>query len=78
VGVEKRLVEDATSFAKEVTSLDEEGFISRTLAVLGIPLKDSGKVSENGEVTPEGRPHPAAGRGRGTASDLFVRKTECE
>jgi hypothetical protein len=40
VDVEKRLLEDATSFTKEVVSLDEEGFISRTLAALGILPQD--------------------------------------
>jgi hypothetical protein len=65
VGVEKRLLDDAESFAKEVTSLDEKGFISRTLAVLGIPSKDSDTISEQEEETPEGRPRPAAGPGRG-------------
>jgi hypothetical protein len=65
VGVEKRLLEDAESFAKEVTSLDEEGFISRTLAVLGIPAKDSDTISEQEAETPEARPRPAAGPGRG-------------
>ena len=61
--VEKRLLEDAASFAKEVTSLDVEGFVSRTLAVLEIPLTESDKVSETGEAIPEARPHPAAGPG---------------
>lgn len=65
MGVEKRLLEDAESFAEEVTSLDEEGFISRTLAVLGIPAKDSDTISEQEVETPEARPRPAAGPGRG-------------
>lgn len=63
--VEKRLLEDATSFAKKATSLDEEGFISRALAVLGIVPKDSDTTLENEEVTPEAgrtqRPAPAGG-----------------
>jgi hypothetical protein len=61
VGVEKRLAEDAESFAKEVGSLDKEGFISRTLAVLGIPAKDSDTISEHEEEASEARPRPAAG-----------------
>jgi hypothetical protein len=65
VGVEKRLLEDAASYAKEVASLDEEGFISRTLAVLGIPAKDSDAIAEQEEGTPEARPRPAAGPARG-------------
>jgi hypothetical protein len=68
VDVEKRLHDDAESFAKEVSALDVAGFVDRTLAVLGIPLAEIDKVSENGEVTPEGRPHPAAGPGRGHRS----------
>jgi hypothetical protein len=36
VDVEKRLLEDAASFTRGAASLDEEGFISRTLAALGI------------------------------------------
>jgi hypothetical protein len=62
---EKRLLEDAASFAKEVTSLNEEGFIRRTLAVLGIPATDSDTTSEQETETPEARPRPAAGPGRG-------------
>jgi hypothetical protein len=65
VGVEKRLAEDAESFAKEVASLDEEGFISRTLAVLGIPAEDGDTISEQEEETPQTRPRPAAGPSRG-------------
>ena len=63
--VEKRLLEDAASFAKEVTSLDEEGFISRTLAYLGIPAEVSDTISGQEHDTPEARPHPAAGPPRG-------------
>jgi hypothetical protein len=62
VGVEKRLLEDARSFAKEVTSLDVEGFISRTLAILGLPPADSDKASGNDKVTRE------AGRTQRSAS----------
>jgi hypothetical protein len=51
--VGKRLTEDATSFAKEAASLDEEGFISGTLAVLGIHPKDSDPTMDNDEVTSE-------------------------
>ena len=64
MGVEKRLLDDAESFAKEVKSLDEKGFISRTLAALGIPSKDSDTISEQEEETPEklaassGKPRP--------------------
>jgi len=63
VDVEKRLLEDARSFAKEVASLDEEGFISRALAALGVPptADDAALESENEEVPPVSRPHPAAG-----------------
>jgi hypothetical protein len=65
VGVEKRLLEDAESFAKEVASLDHEGFVSRTLAGLGISRTASETISENGEVTPGAgriqRPAPAGG-----------------
>jgi hypothetical protein len=63
VDVEQRLLADATSFTKEVASLDEEGFIDRTLAVLGIPPKNSNTISETEEATPETgrtqRPAPA-------------------
>ena len=59
--VEKRLLEDAESFAKEVTALDEKGFISRTLAFPGILSKESDQISENEEAAPEARPHRAAG-----------------
>ena len=52
-------------FAKEVTSLDKEGFISRTLAVLGIPAKDSDTISDQELETPKARPHSAAGPARG-------------
>jgi len=65
VGVEKRLLEDAASFAKEVTSLDEEEFVSRTLAVLGIPATDSDTITGQEQETPEARPRPAAGPARG-------------
>lgn len=61
--VEQHLLADATSFTKEVASLDEEGFIDRTLAVLGIPPKNSDTISGNEQVTPEAgrtqRPAPA-------------------
>jgi len=67
--VEKRLLEDATSFAKEVASLDEEGIISRTLAVLGIPPKDTDMITDTDEATPEAgrtqRPAPAGGPASG-------------
>jgi hypothetical protein len=53
VDVNKRLLNDARSFANEITSLDEEGFISRTLAALGIPTKASGTIPEKeNEETP--------------------------
>jgi hypothetical protein len=67
VDVEKRLLKDAASFAKEVTSLDKEGFISRTLAVLGISAKDSDAISDQEQETstPKARPHSAAGPARG-------------
>jgi len=64
VGVEKRLLDDAESFAKEVTALDEKGFISRTLAFLGIPSNESDQISETEGVDPEARPHRAAGPAR--------------
>ena len=71
--VEKRLLEDATSFAKKAASLDEEGFISRTFAVLGIPPKDSDTTLENEEVTPEAgrtqRPAPAGGTDSGSFAE---------
>lgn len=65
MGVEKRLLDDAESFAKEITSLDEEGFISRTLAVLGISSKNNDAILEQEEETPKARPRPVAGPGRG-------------
>jgi hypothetical protein len=65
VDVEKRLLEDAASFAKEVTSLDEEGFISRTLALLGISAEDSDATSGQERETSEARPRSAAGPARG-------------
>jgi hypothetical protein len=52
VDVEKRLLEDAQSFAKEVTSLDEEGFLSRTRAALGLPPTVTVTESGNEEVPP--------------------------
>jgi hypothetical protein len=64
VGVEKRLLEDAASFAKEVTSLDVKGFISRTLAVLGISIKDSDTIPDQEKETLKARPRPAAGPAR--------------
>jgi hypothetical protein len=75
VDVRKRLLEDARSFANEVTSLDEEGFIHRTLAVLGIPSKDSDTRPENEEVAPgAGRSQRPAPPGA-PAPDLFVKQT---
>lgn len=38
--VEKRLLDDAAAFAEEVTALDEEGFVSRTLEALGAALPE--------------------------------------
>jgi len=74
--VEKRLLEDATSFANEVASLDEEGFISRTLAVLGIPSKDNDMTLEVEEVSPRvdrtQRPPPAGG----PTSGLFAKSSQ--
>ena len=64
MGVEKRLVEDAESFAKEVASLDERGFISRTLALLGIPSREGDQISETEGADPEARPRDAAGPAR--------------
>jgi len=73
VGVKDRLLDDARSFAKEVASLDVEGFTRRTLAILGL-AKDSDMVTETEEEdTPMG---PAASRGRphpGHTPDLFVK-----
>ena len=74
MGVEKRLLEDAESFAKGVAALDERGFISRTLAVLGIPSKESDQISETEGADREARPHRAAGPPGPAASDLFVKK----
>jgi len=65
VGVEKRLLEDAASFAKEVTSLDVEGFIGRTLADLGISAEDRDTTCDQEQETSEARPRPAAGPARG-------------
>lgn len=62
--VEQRLVDDAKSFAKEVASLDEEGFISRTLALLGIPTDASDAIDGQENQTPEARPRSAAGPAR--------------
>jgi hypothetical protein len=45
--VENRLLEDAESFAKETASLDEEGFVRRTLGVLGIPSSQDKATSED-------------------------------
>jgi len=60
VDVEKRLHADAESFAKEAASLDVDGFINRTLAVLGTPPADSAA-----EGSPRAdriqRPAPAGG-----------------
>jgi hypothetical protein len=45
--VEKRLLEDAESFAKETASLDEDGFIQRTLRVLGISSEQDTATSQD-------------------------------
>jgi len=66
VSVEKRLLDDAGSFAKEAASLDVEGFTSRTLAVLGLSAADSpapGMVTQEAGLTQR----PASGpTGSGT------------
>ncbi len=51
-GVEKRLLEDAASFKQGAASLDEEGFISRTLANLGI----TPDTAIDNEIAPEEEP----------------------
>ena len=61
MGIVKRLLDDAESFAKEAASLDEEGFISRTLAYLGVPAEDSDVISGQEQQAPGG---PAAPSGR--------------
>jgi len=68
VDVKQRLLEDARSFAKEVTSLDEEGYIGRTLAVLGIPSTAGEAIldPENEEVPPSGPAAPSGWPRRGT------------
>jgi hypothetical protein len=76
VDVEQRLLADATSFTKEIAALDEEGFIDRTLAVLGIPPKHSNASSETEEDTPEAgriqRPAPAGDHpGLGVKNNVF-------
>jgi hypothetical protein len=76
VDVEQRLLADATSFTKEIAALDEEGFIDRTLAVLGIPPKHSNASSETEEDTPEAgriqRPAPAWDHpGLGVKNNVF-------
>jgi hypothetical protein len=78
VDVEKRLFEDARSFAKEVTALDEAGFIYRTLAVLGIPADTSGRTSGNENGCPDDRPQPAAAPPGAPASIPFVKCTTDE
>jgi hypothetical protein len=64
VDVEKRLLEDAASFTREVKTLDEEGFISRTLAALGIPSDAGEKVAPEAGRTQ--RPAPAGDADPGT------------
>jgi hypothetical protein len=64
LNVEKRLHEDAASFTREVKSLDVEGFISRTLAVLGIPSDAGEKVAP--EAGRAQRPAPAGDADHGT------------
>ena len=66
MGVKERLLHDAESFATEVRTLDEEGFISRTLAALGLP-DDSVTGQETKETSTRSGPGrtPAAGPGRG-------------
>jgi hypothetical protein len=62
--VEKLLLEDAASFTREIKSLDEEGFISRTLAALGIPSDADEKVAPGaGRIQ---RPAPAGESDPGT------------
>lgn len=65
MGVEKRLLEDAGSFAKEAMSLDVEGFTMRTLAVLGLPPADGETASRDEKASVEaGRTQrPASGPG---------------
>jgi hypothetical protein len=67
VDVEKFLLEDSMSFAKEIESFDEEGFINRTLAALGILSADSDAAIETEEGAPGAgriqRPAPAGGPG---------------
>ena len=46
MGVEKRLLEDAESFAKETASLDDKLFVQRMLDILGIS-SSQGEVSED-------------------------------
>lgn len=72
--VEKRLHADAASFANGSASLDVDGFISRTLAALGIPpggISDTGP--ENGTGSPRAdrtqRPAPAGGSHRSHRED---------
>lgn len=73
MGVKDRLLDDAKSFAKEVASLDVDGFTSRTLEILGL-ANDSDTVTETGEEDiPRG---PAASSGQppaGPTPDLFVK-----
>ncbi|GAA4238087.1 hypothetical protein GCM10022254_52520 [Actinomadura meridiana] len=60
--VEKRLLRDAESFAKEIKLLDEEGALSRTLTFLGLADSDSNDVEKDapgaGRIQ---RPAPAGG-----------------
>lgn len=68
MGVGKRLLEDAESFAKEAARLDDERFVQRTLEVLGIPSEQGGMASEFPEAGRIQRPAPA-----GPAADLLRR-----
>jgi len=58
--VDKRLQADAESFAKETASLDVDGFINRTLAVLGILPADS-DTEGSPRAGRSQRPAPAGG-----------------
>ncbi|SNT13698.1 hypothetical protein SAMN05443665_101718 [Actinomadura meyerae] len=60
--VEKRLLRDAESFTNEITLLDEEGALARTLTVLGLTDSPNSEIEQNtSRAGRTQRPAPAGG-----------------
>ncbi|WUH98737.1 hypothetical protein OHR68_35340 [Spirillospora sp. NBC_00431] len=70
MGVEKRLLQDAKSYEKQIARLDEAGFIQRTLEALGIPSDQETTVADATEEAGRSqRPAPAGHQGCRTSLD---------